>query len=578
MANINKVFLLLPTYQSNDFISYRSENNFKKNNNIFRYINTSNGNKTPTHKSKNKKIKKPVLTNPNNFFSEKGKFNYISDLKDDFDFIIKSKGLKINSYIDSKKKIKINNLFLENNNTKTKVVKNLEEKKNNIDPISKIKKLKEKSRNKLIFKYENIMSSQDGIKTFFTNENLSSFYKDIFNLKVNLKNSKNFSLYKNILKKRKNTQANHSTSEYHLKLKNNNKVPNSAKKIKKFFYPYKNKYIFRVRDIVPTTKFKDLPDNVKNINKYYMESVKLETIKYFGNNFSILGKEKFSEKYRNPLLNNNLLNERNSIKEEKYNIIKEDIISGKSILNEINHRKIQNIKRKNTTPINIIFFKFKKWFIRFSVFCKLLLIKPYIYLDIYYKNFINKDITFYQTQLIKAKELINAIKSKNLKLSNKIIEQYPTTVFNKDYFEYTPLHWAVRKKFIEIIPNLILYGADPNASNYLGETPLHLSVNNNDYECTVLLLIFMANPFKKNHKGRKPFDYMKDYQMNIIYSIIENLYYKNIFKKSKFFVNNVQNKFIDFIRNEFSTQTSKEVLDLIDQFTNNIKKDRLNEK
>ena len=47
----------------------------------------------------------------------------------------------------------------------------------------------------------------------------------------------------------------------------------------------------------------------------------------------IVGKEKFSEKYRNPLLNNNLLNERNSIKEEKYNIIKEDIISGKSILN-----------------------------------------------------------------------------------------------------------------------------------------------------------------------------------------------------------------------------------------------------
>ena len=576
MANINNVFLLLPTYQSNDFISFKSENKFKKNKNMFRYFN-NNSNNTRSHKSNNKKNKKLILTNPTNFSSDKGKFRYNTDLKDDINFIIKSKGININSYVDSKKKIKINNLITENKN-KSKVGKYSEEKKDDIDPISRIKKLKEKSRNKLFLKYENNISSQDKKTTFFTNETLSSFYKDIFNLKINLKNSKNFSLYKNRLNKKKNTQTKHSKSEYHLKLKNNDIVPNSARKNKNYFYPYKTKYIFKSRDLIPTIKFQGLPDTVKNMNKYYIESVKFESSKYFGNNFSILKKEKFSAKYRNPLLNNNLLSDRNIAKEEKYNKIKEDIISGKSILNEINLGKIKNAKRKNITPIKTIFFKFKIWLIRFSDFCKLLLIKPYIYLDIYYKNFNYKDITFYETQQIKTSELINSIKSKNLKLSNKLIEQYPTTVLNKDYFEYTPLHWAVRIKFIEIIPNLILYGGDPNAINYLGETPLHLAVKNNDYECTVLLLIFMANPFKKNNKGKKPFDYMKDYQMNMINTTIENLYYKNIFKKSKFFVNNVQNKFIDFIRDEFSTQVSKEALELIEQFINNIKKDKLDEK
>ena len=272
-------------------------------------------------------------------------------------------------------------------------------------------------------------------------------------------------------------------------MKNNDKAQNSTRKNKNYFYPYKTKYIFKSRDLIPTIKFQGLPDTVKNMNKYYIESVKFESSKYFGNNFSILKKEKFSAKYRNPLLNNNLLSDRNIAKEEKYNKIKEDIISGKSILNEINLGKIKNAKRKNITPIKTIFFKFKIWLIRFSDFCKLLLIKPYIYLDIYYNNFNHKDITFYETQQIKTAELINSIKSKNLKLSNKLIEQYPTTVLNKDYFEYTPLHWAVRIKFIEIIPNLILYGGDPNAINYLGETPLHLAVKNNDYECFFFIFI-----------------------------------------------------------------------------------------
>ena len=323
---------------------------------------------------------------------------------------------------------------------------------------------------------------------------------------------------------------------------------------------------------MPTVKFVDLPAHVIKTNKFYLESVKSETSKYFGNNFSILKKEQFSEKFRNPLINNNLLNENKFIKEENNKIIKEDIISGKKILNEIYILKAKKSKRKYKSNMKIIYFKFKLWIIRFSQFCKLLEIKPYKYINLYYKYLNNKDLIFHELQLIKTGDLIKAIKSRNLVSANKLIEEYPTTVFSKDYFEYSPLHWAVKVKFLEMIPNLILYGCNPNSQNMFGDTPLHLAIKKNDYECTVLLLTLMANPFIKNNKGKKPFDDTKDYEMNIIYKKISNLYYINTFKRSKLFVNNIQNKFIYFIIEEFSTQISRDPLNIIENLSILIKK------
>lgn len=584
MANINQVFLLFPPNNNNDFKLFKSEDTFKKGNNIFHYFNTNSNKKIHIKKSKSKKINKRILKNPTDFSSDKGKVRYNTDLNDDFDFIIKSKGIKIKEPVDSKKKISINNLFYKDKNIYLKKEnKKDEENEININPLLTNGKSEKNGRNKLLLKDDNNTTSYTAKKhKYFVNETLSSFYKDIFNLKINLKNSKNFSLYKNKLRKNNNikTEVKQSISEYHLKTKNSDayKMINSTKKKTKFSYPYKTKYIFKNREILPTTKFKGLPDSVKNMNKFYMNSVKSETSKYFGNNFSILRKEHFSAKFRNPLLNNNLLNEKNNTKEEKYKKIKEDIISGQIILNEIDIFKRKHGKKSKLTTINNIYYKFKKWFIRFSEFCKILLIKPYQYLEIYYKVFNNKDIAFFETQHMKTSELISSIKSNNINAANRIMEEYPPSVMNKDYFEYTPLHWAVRKKFIEIIPNIILYGADINAGNFLGETSLHLSVKNNDYDSTVLLLIFMANPFKRNYKGKRPFDYINDYQMNLIYKKIERLYFVNEFKRNKYYINDIQNKFIDFILDELSNQLSKVTLDLIGQISKRINKGKKEEK
>ena len=546
MANINKVFLLPPADGFNNHISYKSEKNFNK---VFHYfdkhlqIKVDDNEYIDELKNKKKKIKLRMKTN---LSTERKKTYYTEINKNDYndinnDYLINSKNIEYKT----SKEINMNKikglLFRDKNNNLKTSPKQLEENKININFNNKIKNKKKK-------------------KIFFTNGALSSFSKDMFNIKMNLHNAKNFSLYRKKSKK---------------KLLSNS--PNPSKKIireyqqkkiikNKFFYPYQTKYIFKNQEALPLTKFKGLPDSVKKMNKYYMEAVKFDSTKFFDNNFSILRKEQFSANFRNPLLNNNLLSDdRKIITEEKYKEIREEIIAGKEILNEINRGKNINLIN-NRINVEKIFFKFKIWIIKFAEYVKLLDIKPILYIEMTYKLHKSRDLLFYETQHIKTSEIIKAIKSKNKNLTSKLIEEYPHIVLSKDYFGYTPLHWVVKQKCYNLIANLVLYGANINDTNFIGDTPLHSAIKNNDYECTVLLLIFMANPFIKNRKGEKPFDMGKDYQMNIIRKRIENLYYINTYKRSKVFINNIQNKFINFIKDEFKTQLSKECLDIIEEF------------
>jgi hypothetical protein len=119
---------------------------------------------------------------------------YNTDLNDDLDFIIKNKNFNVKSYF--KKIIHIRKLFKDRKNLQK--AKNLEENKNNINPIAFIKKFQfqRKSRNQLVLKNENLSSRKNNEKILFSYNSLSSYSKDIFNLKVNLRNEKNCSLYK----------------------------------------------------------------------------------------------------------------------------------------------------------------------------------------------------------------------------------------------------------------------------------------------------------------------------------------------------------------------------------------------
>ena len=429
-------------------------------------------------------------------------------------------------------------------------------------------------------------------KNFFTNETLSSCCKVLFDKKINKNNNKDESalfisnkkshLTYNLFLKEKTKRRGNKTPTISRQILNDYKYKtvcyksksNSNKKKKKKinFISNKKKYHFKCNPYVVVNKFIDLPERIKELNKNNINSLKKEVNKYFGTNFSIIQNGKFSKKFRNPLFNYNLTKE-DIEKSEKKIMINEKIISGIQILREINDK--ENNAKIIVNPKKII--NKKKLLSKF----KSLIIKNSNYLkkisgssnDIITNNIINqKDneeiddnkIDHYENKNKKTMELIQAIKNGNLVSVNDLIEKNISSVNDHDIFQFTPLHWAIKKNFYLIIPKLIAYGSQVNSQNFLGETPLHISVKNNYYECTVLLLIYLASPFIKNTKGKKPFDYSNDYQMRIIYKKIINLHYKNMFVKNKFVYENIQNEFIQFILDDYTTQIKKDCLIIIE--------------
>ena len=313
-------------------------------------------------------------------------------------------------------------------------------------------------------------------------------------------------------------------------------------------------------------KYIDISDKLKLLNKNNLKSLKKDVNKYFGNSFSIISKDKFSYKFRNPLLNNNYIDDNYSEKNEKSKEIDDNIIPGINIIKEINNKKNnekQELESKKKIDKKKLIYKFKSSLIKNSNYIKHISISPHE-LIINNNKKDNEDIDYYINKNKKTTELIQAIKAKSTELVKDIIEKNILCVTDCDIFKFTPLHWAAKKDFYSIIPKLISFGAQVDCQNFLGETPLHISVKKNNYEATVLLLIFLASPFIKNSKGKKPFDNTKDYQMNIINKKITNLHYKNMFSKTKFVYDNIQNELIKFILEEFSTQIKKDCLIIVE--------------
>ena len=94
-----------------------------------------------------------------------------------------------------------------------------------------------------------------------------------------------------------------------------------------------------------------------------------------------------------------------------------------------------------------------------------------------------------------------AIRNKDFDECCNILDRFKHIVLDHDYFFSTPLHWAAKSNFFEIIPKLIAYGASVNEKNLLGNTPLHLSASQNYFETSIFLLLYLASPFIKNKEG-----------------------------------------------------------------------------
>ena len=161
-----------------------------------------------------------------------------------------------------------------------------------------------------------------------------------------------------------------------------------------------------------------------------------------------------------------------------------------------------------------------------------------------------------------------AIRNKDFDECCNILDRFKHIVLDHDYFFSTPLHWAAKSNFFEIIPKLIAYGASVNEKNLLGNTPLHLSASQNYFETSIFLLLYLASPFIKNKENKKPFDLANDVQINIISKKIKELHLKNCFGRQKYFYENIQKDFSNFIIFEFSNIINPIALNLIKDLKN----------
>ncbi|KRX04705.1 Ankyrin repeat-containing domain [Pseudocohnilembus persalinus] len=77
-------------------------------------------------------------------------------------------------------------------------------------------------------------------------------------------------------------------------------------------------------------------------------------------------------------------------------------------------------------------------------------------------------------------------------------------VFDFDQTNQTPLHWAVRRNYIQIVNLLLEYGADVEHQDIAGRTPLFLAVKNENKAIIMTLLLRGASPLVENMNRQKP--------------------------------------------------------------------------
>src|SRR5438105_7356433 len=103
--------------------------------------------------------------------------------------------------------------------------------------------------------------------------------------------------------------------------------------------------------------------------------------------------------------------------------------------------------------------------------------------------------------------LFNLVKQNNLEELHRDLEDYPNAVNIRDYLnDDTALHIATKsgEGDIDIVKELIRFGADVNAKNKNGHTPLKYAVEQNQKEIVVYLLDAGANTEIKDDSGRTP--------------------------------------------------------------------------
>lgn len=104
------------------------------------------------------------------------------------------------------------------------------------------------------------------------------------------------------------------------------------------------------------------------------------------------------------------------------------------------------------------------------------------------------------------KEILQAIKDKNIDLLGKLLSKTDLNFFDPESNEDTPLHEAVRVGSEEIVKMLVAKHPKINAINNFKDTPLHLAVMSPNINIVRILIDNGADLNIKNNRNKSPLD------------------------------------------------------------------------
>ena len=291
-------------------------------------------------------------------------------------------------------------------------------------------------------------------------------------------------------------------------------------------------------------KHADAPENVSKFNKQLNSILLKENIGVFQQPLDIIKKGQLSKKFESP---RNIELRQNS---RKYVDIK-DIRFGDFILKDE-----EEMKKKKKKDTKIILKNFRKKMMEIYLIKENLTI-PISEIIKSYKlsnHFLNFEQTKYLNYFIKEKELKCAI---SILLSNHHL------VIDFDQFYMTPLHYAAKNNFYQIIPYLMNYGAYVDAKNSYGKTPLIFCVKKNYYESTVILLSYLADPFVVNNINNYIKEKELDKNMKNILDKIKKIHVKNRLYRDKNFYLSVKNDIYKFVIKECQDLFESDFMNLV---------------
>lgn len=281
-------------------------------------------------------------------------------------------------------------------------------------------------------------------------------------------------------------------------------------------------------------KFNGLPSIITSYNRKLVQNLNRENEKFFLSQFSVIKSKKFSKKFR-------YYGEQEDKKEDK----EKDTFSALKALKICKETKkeIEKIKNETHHSKKYIYEKIIKSISKAAIHFKRLDIS----IKEFYQEYKLKNHSYSNPN---TKNLLFQIKENNRILVEKILDENKSCSLDFDIFKRTPLHWAAIRNFYEIIPKIVLYGADVEAKDFLGKTALHLAVMNNNYEAIVFLFLFYASPFTLSRSGKKAIDYAKNEKIKSICKRATALHVIHMFGKQENYFENVQRGFSFFVVGE----------------------------